>query len=152
MWSNVIRDNFFACNCTIFSWMKNFLILGIIFFLLFNHSTPPSKGEKRSDFCPSRPSLFEEDIERLGPILHEISKMAAVSEQWCISTRIFLILVILSTSANVHGWDSIDLELFDLVEEVKDNFYGVLGLKQVSTVVYFYFGWFWPPTGRILLG
>ena len=68
--------------------------------------------------------------------------MAAVSEQWCISTRIFLILVILSTSANVHGWDSIDLELFDLVEEVKDNFYGVLGLKQVSTVVYFYFGWF----------
>lgn len=63
--------------------------------------------------------------------------MAAVSEQWCISTRIFLILVILSTSANVHGWDSIDLELFDLVEEVKDNFYGVLGLKQVSTVVYF---------------
>ena len=68
MWSNVIRDNFFSCNCTIFSWMKNFLILGIIFFLLFNHSTPPSKGEKRSDFCPSRPSLFEEDIERLGQI------------------------------------------------------------------------------------
>lgn len=68
MWSNVIRDNFFACNCTIFSWMKNFLILGIIFFLLFNHPTPPSKGEKRSDFCPSRPSLFEEDIERLGQI------------------------------------------------------------------------------------
>ena len=49
-------------------------------------------------------------------------------------------MVILSTSANVHGWDSIDLELFDLVEEVKDNFYGVLGLKQVSTVVYL--GWF----------
>ena len=78
---------------------------------------------------------------KTGANLHEISKMAAVSEQWCISTRIFLILVILSTSANVHGWDSIDLELFDLVEEVKDNFYGVLGLKQVSTVVYFYFGW-----------
>ena len=84
---------------------------------------------------------------KTGANLHEISKMAAVSGQWCISTRLFLILVILSTSANVHGWDSIDLELFDLVEEVKDNFYGVLGLKQVSTVVYF--GWL---TGRILFG
>ena len=74
---------------------------------------------------------------KTGANFHEISKMAAVSEQSWISTRIFLILVILSKSAKVHGWDSIDLELFDLVEEVKDNFYGVLGLKQVSTVVYF---------------
>lgn len=32
----------------------------------------------------------------------------------------------------VYGWDSVDLELFDLVEEIKDNFYDILGLKQVS--------------------
>lgn len=135
----MIRDNFFACNCTIFSWMKNFLILEIIFFLLFNHSTPPSKGEKTLGLLSQSTQSLRGGHRKTGANLHEISKMAAVSEQWCISTRIFLILVILSTSANVHGWDSIDLELFDLVEEVKDNFYGVLGLKQVSTVVYF--GW-----------
>ena len=58
--------------------------------------------------------------------------MAAVSEQRQISTKIFLFFSILSLSTNVHGWDSIDLELFDLVEEIKDNFYDVLGLKQVS--------------------
>ena len=105
----------------------------------FLGQTEARRAEKKKGFWrpPTRGGH-----RKTGANLHEISKMAAVSEQWCISTRIFLILVILSTSANVHGWDSIDLELFDLVEEVKDNFYGVLGLKQVSTVVYFYFGWF----------
>lgn len=39
-------------------------------------------------------------------------------------------LFILPGCTEVHGWDSIDLELFDLVEEIKDNFYDVLGLKQ----------------------
>ncbi|KAL9967016.1 hypothetical protein ACROYT_G025171 [Oculina patagonica] len=53
--------------------------------------------------------------------------MAALSEG---STRIFLLLFILPSCTEVHGWDSIDLELFDLVEEIKDNFYDVLGLKQ----------------------
>ena len=32
----------------------------------------------------------------------------------------------------VQAWDSIDLELFDLVEEIKDNFYDILGVKQVG--------------------
>ena len=54
--------------------------------------------------------------------------MAAESEKcW-----ILLISLIFSQSTGVHGWDSIDLELFDIVEEVKDNFYNILGLKQVS--------------------
>jgi len=43
---------------------------------------------------------------------------------------VFLLLFILPRCTEVHGWDSIDLELFDLVEEIKDNFYDVLGLKQ----------------------
>ena len=30
------------------------------------------------------------------------------------------------------AWDSDDLELFDLVEEIQQNFYEVLGLDQVS--------------------
>ena len=61
--------------------------------------------------------------------------MAAVSEQCQFSIRIFLFLFILSRFTSVHGWDSIDLELFDLVEEIKDNFYDVLGLKQVSFAI-----------------
>lgn len=47
---------------------------------------------------------------------------------------VFLLLFILPRCTEVHGWDSIDLELFDLVEEIKDNFYDVLGLKQVRSV------------------
>ena len=39
---------------------------------------------------------------------------------------------IFSRCSIVYGWDSVDLELFDLVEEIKDNFYDILGLKQVS--------------------
>ena len=56
--------------------------------------------------------------------------MAVLSEGY-ISTRIFIFLFILPRCTEVHGWDSIDLELFDIVEEIKDNFYDVLGLKQV---------------------
>ena len=125
---------------------------GYFFFFSRQSPDPSIKRWKTLGLLSQSTQSLRGGHRKTGANLHEISKMAAVSEQWCISTRIFLILVILSTSANVHGWDSIDLELFDLVEEVKDNFYGVLGLKQVSTVVYFYFGWFWPQTGRILFG
>ena len=46
----------------------------------------------------------------------------------------FLILFLaLSNVLLVGAWDSIDLELFDLVEEIKDNFYDVLGVKQVGS-------------------
>lgn len=48
--------------------------------------------------------------------------------------RFFLLLFILLRCTDVYGWDSIDLELFDIVEEVKDNFYDVLGLKQVRSI------------------
>lgn len=48
--------------------------------------------------------------------------------------RVFPLLFILLRCTDVYGWDSIDLELFDIVEEVKDNFYDVLGLKQVRSI------------------
>ena len=57
-------------------------------------------------------------------------KMAALSTGY----RLFLLLFVLPGCTEVHGWDSIDLELFDLVEEIKDNFYDVLGLKQVRSI------------------
>jgi len=40
--------------------------------------------------------------------------------------------VLLQLTTNVVGWNSEDLELFDLVEEVNQNFYDVLGVDQVS--------------------
>ncbi|XP_015779345.1 PREDICTED: dnaJ homolog subfamily C member 1-like [Acropora digitifera] len=52
--------------------------------------------------------------------------MAADSKQYWI----ILLFMILSKSPHVHSWDAIDLELFDLVEEVKGNFYDILGLQQ----------------------
>ena len=59
--------------------------------------------------------------------------MAALSEGY-ISTRIFLLSFVLLRCKEVHGWDAVDLELFDLVEEIKVNFYDVLGLKQVRLI------------------
>jgi hypothetical protein len=32
----------------------------------------------------------------------------------------------------VDSWDTDDLELFDLVEEVNQNFYEVIGVEQVN--------------------
>lgn len=46
-----------------------------------------------------------------------------------IGYRFFFLLFILLGCIEVYGWDFIDLELFDFVEEIKDNFYDVFGLK-----------------------
>ena len=41
-------------------------------------------------------------------------------------------LVLLHLTTDVLGWNNDDLELFDLVEEVNQNFYDVLGVTEVS--------------------
>lgn len=43
-----------------------------------------------------------------------------------------LLLLLLAAVAPARGWESGDLELFDLVEEVQLNFYQFLGVQQVS--------------------
>lgn len=43
-----------------------------------------------------------------------------------------LLLFLLATVRPVRAWESGDLELFDLVEEVQLNFYEFLGVQQVS--------------------
>lgn len=43
-----------------------------------------------------------------------------------------VIIVSISYYGTVLAWDNIDLELFDLVEDVRTNFYEVLGVPQVS--------------------
>lgn len=43
-----------------------------------------------------------------------------------------LLLLLLAAAGPARGWESGDLELFDLVEEVQLNFYQVLGVQQVS--------------------
>lgn len=43
-----------------------------------------------------------------------------------------LLLLLLAAAGPAHGWESGDLELFDLVEEVQLNFYQFLGVQQVS--------------------
>ena len=45
---------------------------------------------------------------------------------WCILMLLF--------PFNCVAWDSNELELFDLVEEIQRNFYEVLGLDNVSQV------------------
>lgn len=42
-------------------------------------------------------------------------------------------LLLLSHLWIVDSWDTDDLELFDLVEEVNKNFYEVIGVEQVNT-------------------
>ena len=41
-------------------------------------------------------------------------------------------LLLLSHLWIVDSWDTDDLELFDLVEEVNQNFYEVIGVEQVN--------------------
>ena len=45
---------------------------------------------------------------------------------------LLLLLLLLAAVGPAHGWESGDLELFDLVEEVQLNFYQFLGVEQVS--------------------
>nr|XP_035938622.1 dnaJ homolog subfamily C member 1 isoform X2 [Halichoerus grypus] len=44
--------------------------------------------------------------------------------------RPLLLLLLLAAVGPAHGWESGDLELFDLVEEVQLNFYQFLGVQQ----------------------
>lgn len=43
-----------------------------------------------------------------------------------------LLLLVLAAVGPARAWESADLELFDLVEEVQSNFYEFLGVQQVS--------------------
>jgi hypothetical protein len=47
---------------------------------------------------------------------------------------LIVIYISISHYGTVLAWDNIDLELFDLVEDVRTNFYEVLGVPQVSVV------------------
>lgn len=40
------------------------------------------------------------------------------------------------SSAVVHGWDTEELEIFDLVEEINKNFYEFMGISQVSNFIH----------------
>ncbi|CAB4026497.1 dnaJ homolog subfamily C member 1-like, partial [Paramuricea clavata] len=43
---------------------------------------------------------------------------------------LIVIYISISHYGTVLAWDNIDLELFDLVEDVRTNFYEVLGVPQ----------------------
>ncbi len=45
-------------------------------------------------------------------------------------TATLAILIYLSIHC-VYAWDTEELEIFDLVEEINQNFYNVLGVQQV---------------------
>lgn len=48
----------------------------------------------------------------------------------------FFLLLIVSADV-VSSWDQDDLDIFDLVEEINENFYTVLKIQQV--IEYFFF-------------
>lgn len=43
-----------------------------------------------------------------------------------------IVLVLLVNTGDVFAWDSEELEVFDVVEEVNQNFYEFLNISQVS--------------------
>ena len=47
-----------------------------------------------------------------------------------------LVCFTLLSHVTVFAWDAVDFELFDLVEEVKTNFYDVLGVSQVGCFIF----------------
>ena len=47
--------------------------------------------------------------------------------------NLFAPLIILAVIINsTNAWDSAEMEIFDAVEEINQNFYEVLGISQVS--------------------
>lgn len=52
-------------------------------------------------------------------------KLIVIMANFCI---VFLLTVLV---CGVHSWDNEELEIFDLVEEINQNFYTVLGIQQV---------------------
>ena len=49
---------------------------------------------------------------------------------------VLVALAILCTPDRCHGWDQAELDLFDLVEEVGENFYDILHVEQVRIFNY----------------
>lgn len=47
-----------------------------------------------------------------------------------------VVLVLLSLVLTASAWDEGDFEVFDVVEEVNQNFYELLGVKQVILSFY----------------
>lgn len=52
-----------------------------------------------------------------------------------LSTNVLTFILIVSVLFGyngVHSWDNEELELFDLVEEINENFYKLLGVEEVN--------------------
>lgn len=49
-------------------------------------------------------------------------------------TLLFTILLIITQFTSIKAWDNDDLEVFDLVELVNQNFYTLMGIKQDATL------------------
>lgn len=47
-----------------------------------------------------------------------------------------LLVILISLGKSVNAWDDVDLEIFDLVEEINENFYQMLGVQQVKNIVF----------------
>lgn len=46
--------------------------------------------------------------------------------------KIFSLLLLLSICKHTFAWDNEELEVFDVVEEVNQNFYELLGVPRVN--------------------
>uniref|UniRef100_A0A182KG82 DnaJ homolog subfamily C member 1 n=1 Tax=Anopheles christyi TaxID=43041 RepID=A0A182KG82_9DIPT len=55
---------------------------------------------------------------------------------WTAGTALLLAAVLLQTVSPgaAHGWGSEDMEMFDLVEEVNENFYTLMNINQTATL------------------
>lgn len=64
-----------------------------------------------------------------------------------VKSAVLLLALLCSPDLCLGQWDQAELDLFDLVEEVGENFYDILHVDQVSlpniyrTHIYLYPGW-----------
>lgn len=49
---------------------------------------------------------------------------------------LLLLLSALLLVPSSNAWDSEELEIFDLVEDINQNFYEMLGVQQVNIIIY----------------
>ena len=58
----------------------------------------------------------------------------AVASKMTSITGLISLLIVLLTIRSAQCWDSEEMEIFDLVEEINQNFYELLGVSQVRGI------------------
>lgn len=97
-------------------------------FLTWFSDTTDWDKRRKAALCPSKIRISHEASRKCASINSYVYVRRSKMNVPLIIFGIFYFLTVFRLS---HAWDNDDLEVFDVVEEVNQNFYEVLGVTQV---------------------